>query len=294
MNLLTKGWRWNLGGAAMGVFVAAGFLAVTPPQFEAVALVQVGHVGQLGKLILLGHVGQLVQSGQMTVAPVESLARVVERVMLPGFRDDIIIKSGWVGENKGNVFRASLSARVSKSNDLIELRVNGLSRDEAMGSVKVTIDHLAALHRIVAQPLIENLRAELLEISAEAKETERALIELDQSSQLLKKEALQRDNLAVLVLSEHIKAEKKSRLKELQREEKQYREWIAPAGRAVTALIAEPSVSENPVFPNAKRTLSLGVLSGFVLGFFGFAFQRMRRNPSVSSPSDNTPLEGSD
>lgn len=287
LKKLFEGWRWIVGGTTLGLFAGVGFLVFTPPQYETIGLVQVAHIGQVGKLVQLGQlgqVGQLVQLGQVTVAPVESMARVVERVMHPSFRETVLNRMGWADNEKGNVYRASLNAKVAKSNDLIEIRVRGLSPKDALSSLDATVAQLALLHKVVAQPMAESLQADLWEISAEIDETEKVLIDMGHSARLQAK-AVPRDRLTALVLYEHLRVEKESHLRELRRKEKQYREWISPAGKADTVLFSEPTVSEEPVFPLRMRTLLSGMLGGLFFGIVAVVLRRGWWNVRMESPT---------
>ena len=272
-QMLVEGWRWIFGGTVVGVIVAGGYLAVTPPQYEAMTLVQIGQVGQVG---------------QVGAAPVEAPARVIERVMFPTFKAAMVKKLGWDGDNdaRGSVYASTLKANIAKGTDLIELRVRGLTRDEAGSSLNATIEYLAVLHKAVAQPMVESLQAELKEITAEATGTGKVLAELERAAQL-QRQLAPRDRFSESILYAQLSATNENRVRELRRRETQYRELISLTGKAVTAAFSEPSVPASPVLPKKAQTLMLAMLGGLLLGvvaailWCGWQNRRFLANPKT-------------
>lgn len=264
-QMLVDAWRWIVGGTAASMIAAIGYLAVTPSQYEAMALIQIGQIGQIG------------QAGQVGAAPVESLARVVERITFPTFKDAMVKKLGWSTDARGGVYAGSLKATIDKGTDLIELRVRGLTREEAASSLNATVDHLALLHKAVAQPMIESLQAELTEISAEAREAGKALGELERAARL-RSQLAPRDRFSESMLYAQLSATNESRIRELRRRETQYREWISMTGRSATATFANPSVPGAPVYPKKLQTIMLAMLAGLFLGVAAAMFQRGWQN----------------
>ena len=262
-RMLVEGWRWIVGGMVAGVITAVGYLAVTPPQYEAIALVQIGQSGQ---------------SGQSRAAPVESPTRVIERIMFPTFRDAMLKKLGWDGgDARGVVYASSLKASIVKATDLVELRVRGLTREEAANSLGATIEYLAVLHKAVVLPLVESQQAELKEISAEAKAIGKVLAELEQATQM-QRHLAPRDRFSESILYAQLSATNDTRVRELQRREAQYREWISLTGNAVTAPFAEPSVSDTPAFPKKMQALVLATLGGLFFGVVALVIRRSRKH----------------
>lgn len=267
---LVAGWRWIVGGMVTGGMVAVGYLSVTPPQYEAMALIQIGQIGQVG---------------QVGTAPVEAPARVVERVMFPTFRGAVVKKLGWDGVNdvRAVVYANSLNVNIAKSADLIELRVRGLTREEAISSLNAAIEYLSDLHKAVSQPMMESLQAELKEITAEAREIGKVLAELERAAQL-QRQLAPRDRFSESILYAQLSATNENRLRELRRRETQYREWISQTGKAATAAFTEPSASTAPVSPKKLQTLMFATLGGLFLGVAtvmlrrGWKNQRSARN----------------
>ncbi|MCK9380274.1 MAG: Wzz/FepE/Etk N-terminal domain-containing protein [Sulfuritalea sp.] len=259
---VVEGWRWIVGGIAAGVIAAAGYLTVTPPQYEAMALVQIGQAP-----------GPNGPNGPTGPVLVETPSRVVERIMFPTFKDGMVRKLGWSDDARGAVYAASLAAKPAKAADLIELKVRGLTREEAASSLAATIEYLAALHKAIAKPAIDNLQADLKAISDELGQAEKALAELKHAAQL-QKQLPPHDRFSQSVLYEQLWATGESRAMELRRRETQYRGWISSTGTVATAAFAEPSVPQAPVSPKQMQVMMLGALGGLFLSLAAMMFQR--------------------
>lgn len=260
-QMLIEGWRWIVGGTAASVIAATGYLAVTPPQYEAVALVRIGQIGQVGQI------------GQIGATPIEPLVRVVERIMFPTFKSAMVTKMGWGDDSRGAVYSSSLKASVVKG-DLLELRVRGLTREDANSALDATIEHLAVLHKEVAQPATESLQAELKEILAEAGEVGKLQVELDRAARLQARLA-PHDRFSESMLYAQLSTANVGRIRELRRREVQYREWISLTGKAATTAYTEPSVSAAPVSPRKLQTLTLATLGGLCLGVVAVLSRRL-------------------
>lgn len=261
---LINNWRWIAGGAAVGVAIAIGYLAVTPPQYEAVALVQIGQIGQLG---------QLGQIGQVALAPIETPARAIERVAFPTFKNTMVRKLGWNDDARGAIYASSLKVNITKGTDLLEFRVRGLTREDAATSLNMTIDHLALLHKAVAQPAVESLQSVLKEISEEIAETRKVLVELERAA-MMQRQLAPRDRFSESMLYAQLMANKENRIRELRRREGQYREWISMTGKAATATFAEPSVPVDPVSPKKALTILIAMLGGSLFGVVAVMIRR--------------------
>jgi len=276
-KILIEGWRLIIAGIAAGLIAAVGYLVVTPPLYEATALVRIGQ-GWQG--------GQIGQIGQGSATSVEPPARVVERVMFPTFKVAMIKKLGWgEGGKRGEVYAGSLKASIARGTDLIELRVRAMTREEALSSMNATIEHLSGLHKAVMQPVLEGLQADLKEVSAEAMEIGKVLAVLDRAAQQQRNLA-PRDRFSESILLAQLAAVNEIRLRELRRREVQYRELISQNERTVTGAFAEPSVPDAPVSPKKSQAVMLAVLSGLLLGVLAVLFRHaVRRNRATTIPS---------
>lgn len=267
-RILVEGWYWIVGGIIAGLVGAAIYLAVTPPQFEVMALIQIGQVGQ---------VGQPGQAGLVGVAPIEAPARVVERLMFPTFKRAIVKKLDWEGGVRGAVYEGFLTAKTSKATDLVELRVRGLTREDAATSLNATIEHLAFLHKAAVQPVVESLRAELNEIEAESSEIGKVLTELKRMAGSQRQPAT-RDRFIEAMVSTQLSITTEAQKKELRRREVQYRDMISLIEKSGTGVFVDPLVPDAPISPRRGKALMLGTLGGLFFGLAALALWRAWQN----------------
>jgi len=256
---MAKAWLWLVVGAAAGMIAGVGYLAVTPPQYEATALVQIGQIGQ------------------QSMTFIESPARVVERIAFPAFKSEIVKSLGWDRDNdlRGALYRDSIRAKIST--DLVELRVKGFTREDAAKALTTTVERLESLHRALAQPMIESLQAELREISVEVAETGKILAELERAAST-QAQLTSSDRFSARILHVQLSATKEQRVRELRRLEKQHREWTSITGKAATKAFAEPAVSDVPVYPRKALTLVLAALGGMLAGIAAAVIRRIWQN----------------
>lgn len=270
-QILVEGWRWILSGTVGALVVAVGYLAITPPEYEAVGLVQIG---------------------QLEKTPVESQGRVLERLSLPTFKHSVMQKIGWTDDARTGLYERSLKAQAAKSADLIQIKVRGLTREDAAASLAATVDYLAATHKTTVQPLIQSVERELAQVVSEIRETEKILHELGNSAKLQGKLPVGA-RFGESVLYVQLVASNIQHIRELRNKEAQYRERISLAGKAATSLFSEPSLSENPVRPNNVKVLLLATLWGLAFGVVMVMLQPRNRRFLVTKNS-NTSHEAAD
>lgn len=258
-KLLVGGWRWILLGAVAGLVSAGSYLAVTEPEYEAVALIQIQQTMQLG---------QRPQVATSEFAPVEAPARVVDRIMFPTFQQAVTEKLGWASDsNEGKLLRESLKAIVTRGGELVELRVRAYTADSASRAVTAVIDYLASSHKAMAEPAADAVRGELKDLSDEIVSNEKQLLQLQQAA------ASSRDPISHSIWQAQIIASKENRINDLKQKRLQYREWTV--GRSLSTRSAEPIwVSGKPVWPKRKSVFLLGWLGGMFVGVVSLAISR--------------------
>lgn len=265
-QVLREGWRWLVGGVALAGVVAGAWLAVASPQYEATGLLQIGQLAQPGQVGQIGQIGRV---------PVESSVRVIERMMFPSFQDQVLKQLGWGGQNdsRGYLFRHSLKVTLARNTDFVEMKVRGLTRDDAVLVLLATVDHLAATHREQLQPELDSLSADLAATEREAADVVKDFVRLNPVARL-QAELPPRDRFSETLLYQQLSLTKAQRLQELDRRAMQLRSWIALMQRqGTTGLVDLPWLPEQPVFPKRGQTLALAVLGG---GFAGLLIAFLR------------------
>ena len=131
---LRKGWKAVVGGVALGIGGALLAIALIPPRYEALAVVQVG---------LLGQVGQFKISGQ----PVEPPIQAVERMKTLAFQRrvaEVLGDQKWLDQITRTGTTKALEVQVIKVTanlevPLIDMRVGADSGEFALKKAKAVI-----------------------------------------------------------------------------------------------------------------------------------------------------------
>lgn len=154
-KILLQHKTWVLGFPLLAVIFAAATTPLIKPKWEATALVRIGAVGQG------------VQAGQGGQQTIEPAAQVVERMKLKAFRDAVLLNLGLpidIENQDAKLFQDSLQVKALRSNELIEVRVQGFSQANALRYLEATIDNLKKSHTERAAPEINRMHRVLQSI----------------------------------------------------------------------------------------------------------------------------------
>lgn len=144
-------------GGALAYGCAAAFV---PKLWEASALVQIGHIGEV------------LPSPQMSVRaprPIEPPARVVERIGLANFEGAVLARLGLPNDDedpRSELLRDSLRARLLERANLVSVAVRARSPEEAARSLDAVINELAGIHAKLGAHSVERLKGALSEARA--------------------------------------------------------------------------------------------------------------------------------
>ncbi len=116
-------------------------------QWDAVAVVKIGAAGQARE-------------------PIEPAVRAAERLRDRAFLAELLATLGLprdesVKDARAAVIRRTLQVNTTRAADLLELRIAGLTPDDARTSAQAVVDRLADAHRRLADLLNQQPRAEL-------------------------------------------------------------------------------------------------------------------------------------
>lgn len=245
-----SGWRLMLIGLVAGSVVAGGYLAMTPGQYEATLLVEVGHMGVAG-----------------SVQQIEAVDDAVKRLQSPDFEKPVLKSLGWNGDARERLFKSSLQA-TSMEGKYIKIKLRSLAPDDARRAAEATFAALASAHRGLVEAVVAKKEQELAATVAEIHDIEALLSRLDR---LLGKETPQSDLKGVLMWLQikewlQITQNQKDRLLNLRRQESAAREALNPDLMVPTTAFAPVAVSDGPVYPKARRAWVLAGVGGLLLG----------------------------
>lgn len=229
----------------LGAWISAVF---TAPQWEAVAIVQIGTVGQKDQLI-------------------EPVTKVVERMRLASFKAAVIRSLSTHAEKSkdASLYRESLAVRGIPATDLVQITVRGFSPVAAQTHVEATAKHLEEVHERVSQLAIREIQKQLDQIDAQ-------LAQIETERQRMLKLASLRDGGTVearfmeSVMLTNMVMQQGNERRELERSRMKYADELSPLRTYHTKIIESVWVSEAPVLPNTRLILILALLASLLLG----------------------------
>lgn len=255
---LRKGWKAVVGGVALGIGGALLAIALIPPRYEALAVVQVG---------LLGQVGQFKISGQ----PVEPPIQAVERMKTLAFQRrvaEVLGDQKWLDQITRTGTTKALEVQVIKATanldvPLIDMRVSADSRELALKKAQAVIAELIRSHGELAQPALNRMRADLAIAREKLKNAEH---DLDALNKLVAATGIKDDRFTQLSLMTPLRIQKEAEIFS-QRQLVMALEtaFEAPATQPAKA-IEEVFVSDKPVSPQKALLLALGGIGGLLAG----------------------------
>lgn len=252
-RVLIRRKAWVLGLPLIAMIAAAITVTIIKPQWEAMALIRIGEVGQMG---------QMVQGSPQQL--LEPVAQATERMKLKAFKDAVLIDLGLPASDENPesaLYRDSLQVKSLRGVDLVELKVRGYSQASAMRFVDATIAHLSKSHnqrmasdlQIIRQAL-ERTDKEIAQIKAERDK----LIKLTD----LKGKPGFMEN--VVLTDNVIKLDET--LHNLNRVKTSYLVQMGPMRTFPTSALEKISLSDKPVAP---RKILIILMAGMLGLFFG-------------------------
>lgn len=255
VNFLKDGWCWLVGGLLLGLAYAVGYLVVMPLVYEATAVLQPATVG----MPITAATTTVIS---MKGAEIEPVARTLERLKLPTFYTDELVKTCQASSMQA--LASSVAANQVKGDALIQVSYRASTVAVAEACVNAVISQLINSQASVAAPLIKALEEQL-------QGTQRQLNEAVSFQSQLEKRAVAGSDTASLLVLALSKRESVVRLQKLVDEEKVL--LSAPVTQPMQLL--EPIyVPEKPVLPKKLPVLAAGVLGGLVLGGLAFLVRR--------------------
>ena len=264
LDKLKDGWRWILGGLFIGVFCAATVIFITPNQYEATAIVQVGQVGQVSSM------------------PVEPPGQAVERMKSLAFQFRVaqaIDDLSWaeVLRNGGNINAITVSSPKGALN-LIELRAKGGSPEAAKRIANAVIEELAKRHAEIAKPAVDRLTLESSLAREKLKGAESGLAVL---SKLVLGIPVKDDRFTQLSLMTNLRVQKEAEIFYQRQILSALEGALTPPNTQPAQAIEAVFVREKPVSPKKRLLLALGSVGGLLMGVIWVFFLgawRQKRN----------------
>ena len=153
-RIFTRGWIWFVGVLILTLVCTYAFAHTVKRQWQATAWIQIGQVGQ-------------VPGGQDP--KVEPLLRVIERLELVPFENEILKSAGYAKNSPvARLYRNSLKLEpMPYAGPLIKLTVRAYSREQAVELATATVARLRAIHQHLEEAPLKAARARLTQLEAD-------------------------------------------------------------------------------------------------------------------------------
>ncbi|WP_426688577.1 Wzz/FepE/Etk N-terminal domain-containing protein [Rhodanobacter ginsengiterrae] len=263
-RIFIRGWMWFVGVLLLTLVCTYVFAHTVKRQWQATAWIQIGQVGQ-------------VPGGQDP--KVEPLLRVIERLELVPFENEILKGAGYAGNSSvAKLYRNSLKLEpMPYAGPLIRLTVRAYSRAQAIELATATVVRLAAVHQRLEEAPLKAARARLAQLEvdlqtalADQARYRQAAMPGNQSD--ARGKDVQNPMLASLLLAnknEEIRGLRAGRIELLER--------LGPTYTYPTSMMWPVYVPDKQAFPNPELTWGIGLLLGLFLGAFATVVVAGRR-----------------
>jgi hypothetical protein len=252
-RIFTRGWMWFVGVLILTLVCTYVFAHTVKRQWEATAWIRIGQVGQ-------------VPEGQDP--KIEPLLRVIERLELVPFENEILQSAGYAHNSPvAKLYRKSLKLDpMPYAGPLIRLSVRAYSREQASALATATVKQLGAIHQGIGAAPLQAARARLIQLEDDLRtaRADRARFQraaAGGSSGGADSKDLQNPMLASLLL-----ANKDEEIRGLRRGRIDLLERLGPTYTYQTSMMWPVYVPDKQAFPNPELTWGIGLLLGMLLG----------------------------
>lgn len=232
-------WKWLVGGSVLGIAGAFGFLALTPIQYQATAIIKPATVGNI-------------PANGINATNAEPMAQTLQRLKFTTFYTDDIVDTCQV--HSASDLAKNVATNLLKGSDLLSISYYANSAALANTCVDAIFNKLMKSQLSIVAPLIKELDDQNMATKKQVEDIEKFLASLEKP--LVKPTIAQ--NFSILLA---LKKEELTKLKKVYQEQKV--QLSAPLTQSTKLLEPIYSPSE-PVYPKK----SIAILIGFVIGFF--------------------------
>lgn len=253
VDCIKIGWHWLVGGVLLGGLGALWFVAASPDQYEASAVIQSATVG------ITPNFGD---STAMKGLEVEPVVQTLERVKQPTFYTEMVLQACQASSQQQ--LASSLKAVQLKSKFLIQLSYRANSAAVARVCMNAVLDRVAQAQAEISEPLIKRMEEGLVLTRRQLAQAEAYQVQLE------KRAALSDEGASLMVLNRLTKREEILRLQKLLIEQEMQ---LSPPLTQTLQLLEPVYVSRRVALPNALVLVG-GMFGGLVFGGLAFFVRR--------------------
>ena len=238
LAFLQDAWKTILGIGIAGGLASGGFLALTPAQYEAEAMIEMAQIRASGP------------NGGSVMSPIEPPALLIERLRNPSAYTPEAIQAcaageaRFDGESMATLVKASIPKNVSS---VAELKVRRSTPALAEQCAKGLFEMVSRQQAALLKPQQEEMRATLAGLQTRFGENQSYVAKAEKTGLSGMVYLTRRDESMYLI----------QQINELQR---------ALVREAQARLVSPVYASPQQVFPKRSLTLMLGLMGGVVLG----------------------------
>lgn len=260
----SREWKWFMAVVVTVLVCTYAFAHLVKRQWEATVWIQIGQVGQ-------------VVSGQDP--KVEPLQRVLERLQLVPFENDVLKSAGYAPDSSvAQLYRSSLKLDpLPYAGPLVRLSVRAYSRQQANELATATVTQLRAIHQRLEEIPLASARARLAQVEADLQAAEAERGRYRQAATPVNSGEAGNKNPQNPMLVGMLLAGKNEEIRDLKQTHSDLIDHLSSANTYETSMVWPVYVPDRQAFPNPELTWEIGLMLGIVLGAFATVVRSIRR-----------------
>lgn len=266
-RIFTREWKWFVLVLVLTLACTYAFAHLVKRQWEATAWIQIGQVGQ-------------VPPGQDP--KVEPLQRVIERLQLVPFENEILQSAGYAKTSSvAQLYRKSLKLEpLLYAGSLVKLSVRGYSRQQASELAAATVARLRTVHQGLEEAPLRAARARLAQVEVDLQTAEADRAHYEQAAAPGHRGGAGGKDIADPVLASLLLANKNEEIRGLRQLRIDLIERLGPTYTYQTSMMWPVYVPDKQAFPNPELTWGIGLLLAVFLGASAALARDVARRPA--------------
>lgn len=266
-RIFTREWKWFVLVLVLTLACTYAFAHLVKRQWEATAWIQIGQVGQ-------------VPPGQDP--KVEPLQRVIERLQLVPFENEILQSAGYAKTSSvAQLYRKSLKLEpLLYAGSLVKLSVRGYSRQQASELAAATVARLRTVHQGLEEAPLRAARARLAQVEVDLQTAEADRAHYEQAAAPGHRGGTGGKDIADPVLASLLLANKNEEIRGLRQLRIDLIERLGPTYTYQTSMMWPVYVPDKQAFPNPELTWGIGLLLAVFLGASAALARDVARRPA--------------
>jgi hypothetical protein len=271
-RILLREWKWFVALLLLVLAATFAYLRVARPQWQATAWIQIGQMGAVP-------IGQ--------DPKVEPLQRVLERLQLLSFQDDVAKRVGLSSDApEARLYRKSLKLEpLPYAGPLIKLTLRGYTPQQAGQLAAATVEQLQAIHRRMEATPLQRARARLAEVDQELQAALADRERLVQAAASGEQNATEARTAPAPLLASALLASKNEEIHTLQQTQSDLADRLSATYTYDTSLMWPVYAPDKPAFPNPVLMWAAGLVFGLFLGTLAAIARNAWRRTHARQPA---------